>query len=316
MQRVDFYGDSYTQGYGISEKSHRFSTVLCQMMGWRESNYGAGGTMAADPEQSGAIAHNASHIKDSSISIWLLGFNDANYYGKDSGLHDFLTCVESDAALLAIPASRRLSHDDSRITYHGNWTSVPALGGMHIARRGASATFTLSGKTILIGTALSVDNPGAIRVVVDNAERAVFQCRMEQPTAHRAILQPALVKITDLAPGVHAVECDADGDGEAALCWAAGLDGTSLSPRVYVGGVVACGPSGYAATNGSLEASDLFSTNLERSMNQLASFGLNIRYSRPTLDLSTQLAADRVHPNDDGYLSIARQIASVMSATP
>ena len=60
----------------------------------------------------------------------------------------------------------------------------------------------------------------------------------------------------------------------------------------------------------------LFSTNLERSMKQLASFGLNIRYSRPTLDLSTQLADDRVHPNVDGHLSIARQIAAVMSAQP
>lgn len=291
-------------------------------MGWRESNYGVGGTMAADPEQSGAITRNAPYIKDSSVSIWLLGFNDVNYYGTDSGLGDFLTCVESDAALLAIPASRRLAHDDPRITYHGDWTSVSTLGGLHIGRRGASATFALSGSTILIGTVLSVGNPGAIRVVVDHAERAVFPCRMEEPTAHQAILQPALVKITDLAPGVHAVECDVQGNGEvgggsggeAAICWAAGLDGTLLAPRVYVGGVVACGPSGYAATHGSLAASDLFSTHLERSMKQLASFGLNIRYSRPTLDLATQLADDRVHPNDDGYLSIARQIAGVMSA--
>lgn len=39
-----FLGDSYTEGTGASSSSHRWTTLVANRMGWREANFGQGGT--------------------------------------------------------------------------------------------------------------------------------------------------------------------------------------------------------------------------------------------------------------------------------
>lgn len=44
---IGFLGDSITEGVGASDVSKRFSSVLCEMLGAKECNYGVGGTRIA-----------------------------------------------------------------------------------------------------------------------------------------------------------------------------------------------------------------------------------------------------------------------------
>ena len=44
QQVAAFLGDSYTWGWGIPNRDRRWSTQVAQRMGWREKNFGVGGT--------------------------------------------------------------------------------------------------------------------------------------------------------------------------------------------------------------------------------------------------------------------------------
>jgi lysophospholipase L1-like esterase len=44
QQVAAFLGDSYTWGWGIPNRDRRWSTQVAQRMGWKEKNFGVGGT--------------------------------------------------------------------------------------------------------------------------------------------------------------------------------------------------------------------------------------------------------------------------------
>lgn len=47
MKTIGFLGDSITCGYGLSDSSKRYATIVSQMLGMTEENYGITGTLVA-----------------------------------------------------------------------------------------------------------------------------------------------------------------------------------------------------------------------------------------------------------------------------
>ena len=62
MTQALFYGASTVQGDGASEPGKRFSTVVCQALGWDEINLGIGGSTMTGRDDAGLIVSEESGI--------------------------------------------------------------------------------------------------------------------------------------------------------------------------------------------------------------------------------------------------------------
>lgn len=62
MSRAVFFGASSVEGIGASSPDKRFSTLVCQTLGWEEINLGVGGTTMTGRDDSGLIADEESGI--------------------------------------------------------------------------------------------------------------------------------------------------------------------------------------------------------------------------------------------------------------
>lgn len=62
MTKAVFFGSSTAEGTGASTPAHRFSTVVCQALGWDEINLGVGGTAMTGRGEDGLLAEEESGI--------------------------------------------------------------------------------------------------------------------------------------------------------------------------------------------------------------------------------------------------------------
>jgi len=62
MTKSVFFGASTVEGAGASTPEHRFSTVVCQTLGWQEINLGVGGTTMTGRDDKGMIVDEESGI--------------------------------------------------------------------------------------------------------------------------------------------------------------------------------------------------------------------------------------------------------------
>ena len=62
MTKAVFFGASTVQGDGASSPDKRFSTVICQILGWEEINLGIGGTTMTGRDDKGIIVDEESGI--------------------------------------------------------------------------------------------------------------------------------------------------------------------------------------------------------------------------------------------------------------
>ncbi|PZS29905.1 MAG: SGNH/GDSL hydrolase family protein [Pseudonocardiales bacterium] len=71
-----FVGDSYTVGFGASDLSHRWSTLVAQHFGWTEKNFGIGGTGYAAAAPAYPTRIPAVAAVNPEVVIVSGGFND------------------------------------------------------------------------------------------------------------------------------------------------------------------------------------------------------------------------------------------------
>jgi lysophospholipase L1-like esterase len=62
MTKAVFYGASTVEGTGASTPEKRFTSVLCQTLGWQEINLGIGGTTMTGRDDKGMIVDEESGI--------------------------------------------------------------------------------------------------------------------------------------------------------------------------------------------------------------------------------------------------------------
>jgi lysophospholipase L1-like esterase len=81
-----FLGDSYTWGWGITERSRRWSTLVAHQMGWEERNFGVGGTGYSTYSDKGqAYRYRADEITAVAPNIVVVsgGVNDRRDIASD-----------------------------------------------------------------------------------------------------------------------------------------------------------------------------------------------------------------------------------------
>ena len=92
-KKAAFLGDSITEGVGVSDQQHRYSSVLCNSLGMTEINLGVSGTVycTGHSNRASRISDVAKIPYDSDVVIVLLGINDFDQaiVGKFAELGEF-----------------------------------------------------------------------------------------------------------------------------------------------------------------------------------------------------------------------------------
>ena len=84
--KIAFLGDSITCGYALSDATKRYTTVLCERLGWREENHGITGTLIAkaglNRTDGKDFVSRLRLIDDADIAVIFGGTND--YFWSDA----------------------------------------------------------------------------------------------------------------------------------------------------------------------------------------------------------------------------------------
>lgn len=327
------YGDSITKGTtGPSSLPNSYAVLLATAKGWTLTNTAVDGAMIPDV----AEAVYATTVGTDYAQFWLQdGTNDQRTYGtSDLALRVFR---EGHAALLtylAIPhASKILGTDTSKITYTGTWANSPVgnpwqtqIGRTSTNAAGSTATFTVSGRAIYIGTLYqhgATPNNATYSIAVDGGTAVTYPVDpgfLMGTVLGNHTWGPRLIRIAGLSEGFHTVVLtvvSAPAAGDAVyLSWVAGSGGVNqlTGPNVYVGNVPRFTAAGYVAVGGSDANVKLYNRAIRANVNMLQGDGLNIALvdGSSYLDPAVDTTGDGVHLNDAANVKLANAYKFVM----
>ncbi len=346
-----FFGDSVTVGFNPTTPqpqpnlTNRFSTLLCAALSLNENNFGVPGSQIADA-QADMITTNTYAISNSTVSVWLAGYNDVFWFGTNAAaLTDNLAAVESLAAWLAIPTSLRVPSSqnnlngftygvsNSTIYFQSGWAPLIPLGGLEYSQQANAATFYFSGNTLLIGTARISGSGGNVVVQVGDAvngnllpvySTTTYSClRTSADTGpgpqysgfgNRAY-SPGLIIVTNLTANRHYCIFTPQSGATTYLGWYASY-ATNQLPKVVLTGTQKIAGSNYANVNlpplyvkGSDLAVSDYSLMLSNAAVTLAHVGLNVSWVPvPILNSNSDYFSDGIHPNASGHQKLATAI--------
>lgn len=93
--KINFLGDSITEGAGASAHEKRYSTLACKMLGAEESNYGIGGTRIAkqvkrtnNPDDDVFMCRAVKMPKDADFTFVFGGTNDYGHGDAKLGVFE------------------------------------------------------------------------------------------------------------------------------------------------------------------------------------------------------------------------------------
>ena len=350
-----FFGDSVTVGFNPTSQqpnlTNRFSTLLCSNLSMAEANYGVGGSQIADG-QADAITANTYTISNSTLSVWLAGYNDVFWFGTNqAALTDNQEAVNSLAAWLGIPTSLRVSETNvllgalnpwtNSIYFPPGWSSLPnTLGGLAYSTQPNAALFYFSGNTLLIGTARLNGNAGSVVVTVgDYVDGNIlptyatntYSCYRTSPntgpgpansTFGYRSYSPGLIIITNLTANRHYAFFTPQSSADTFFGWYASFS-TNLLPEVMLAGTLKIAGSNYLDANlpagyfqGSDQAVNDYSQILSNSAATLSGVGLNVQWAPvPVLNSNTDYFFDGIHPNSNGHRKIALALQAALTGT-
>ena len=93
MTKAVFFGSSTVEGEGASQPEKRFTTIVCQTLGWHEVNLGVGGTTMTGRDDAGMLADEESGIGRAPDVLqanpdWVLILFGANDFAQSKPLGD------------------------------------------------------------------------------------------------------------------------------------------------------------------------------------------------------------------------------------
>jgi hypothetical protein len=258
-----------------------------------------------------------STVVPSTLSIMLLGTNDAKHFGNNAVA---LTCFEynlySYLVKLGILTSDIIYAQDDSIVYTGTWGNIDVGWGNHskfTTKANATASFSVKGSIIYIDTLQSCGGTKDIKVEIDGVDMGIFGGK----TLRQTILMkganithaPYLLRFAGLENTVHKVVLTAISDKWCVwFNWVAATDGSLKdAPYVYVGN---CLPS-----KGNESAADSYNAVIENCVKTLVSDGLRVILVDvyASINKATDLSLDG-YLNNFGHRHIAD--AFLLAITP
>lgn len=302
------FGDSITFGIGPADPSHGYAYLLAAAQKWVLIDKAVSGSQAADQ----ADAIYATTTVAQAPYTYMIGTNDNIVYGANADQTTiFREAHLIELAWLGLPANAKITGHSANVNFSGSWvdsigTASPGYGiGRVSSTQGDTLSFSVSGKTIYLGTIVSYYNRGQFSLSVDGTSQGNYNCYPAAPvdTYLNRVYSPKGIRITGLTDGPHqvtlTVTSDTNPQNKVFFDWAAGTGNVSASslPVVYAANVprqsTDAGP-GYTIWD--------YSNIIASNVRTLAGDGLNINYvdAASYINQSTDLVPDGIHPNDTG----------------
>ena len=308
-------GDSVTYGWGLTNQSDSFVSIIAAQKNWYMLNKSVPGSK---------VAHMATQaysipVDEFTKTIMSGSGNDAFLFQLNSGaLAYFKPGLKSVLAWLAIPNSEKVLGIGPEViyteqwypiqthSYVGKWSNVP----------GATASFQLPHQTILISTLLLSSGGGTMNVKVDGVDYGNYSQNNGLNYGKNNVgytgeqgFTPYLIEILGLSSSVHNVVLTNVNGGYVYFEWAAGISGQQrTSPSVWMGN------THYQVLNPSWNpAVNAYNQLIEESVNEVRAWGLNVKL----IDINSILLPEDMHPdgshvNPSGNAKIAGEYLEII----
>jgi len=308
------FGDSITAGLQASDAQHRFLNLVANNSKiapkyWSIDNQGANGKEAAD------IA--ASYVYPDSVatlgkSLGLMGYNDMRHWGTDATAEtEFEKILYVIAAWNSIPHANKKTGQGSGMTCSGTWANTSVYGGAlskYASTQNDYVEFTVSGTVVYIGLTALYTSGGSYSITVDTVEKATGNCTFTKAPVSGLTYTPFLERIAGLSDSNHTVRVTVtSATGNVYFDWAAGNENTTnffLGNCLHMNNYTVVGAPW---ASGSDTAVDQYNATISGVASTLLDDGLKVHYVDADVyyNLSTDVGADGIHPNDSGHGHIA-----------
>jgi lysophospholipase L1-like esterase len=315
------FGDSITAGNAASTTALRYTNLICAGKNYTLTNVGVSGSQLADTGQIDLIYATASWY-DQTYTL-LSGVNDMRTRGTNAALlQNYEDALMAALAWLAIPSNRRtLGSAGSAV---GTWSATTRYAittGKKSSTTGDTLSFTARGSVVYVGATRLTTAGGAFTVSVDGTVFGPYLCSGGDTTAWGKVYSPFLVRIANLPDIDHLVVVTLTSSAEVQIDWCGANGGISLrtGPNVFCGNCCRLNSTGYASGAPYDQGSDTAVYGINRRIlavcKRLAADGLNVVAvdSSAFYDVTTDISADGIHPNDTGMAHIASAFLQAMN---
>lgn len=324
MSTLVAFGDSITLGTGASDQAHRYIEVVAAAKSWTLTNNGVSGARLNDPGITDAIY--ATTVTDTDNYSLLIGTNNMHLNATDAAYQDsFRSNLAAVLAWSAISSGYKQTAVN-RSSETGTWTTNAGTiyGGMgkKSTTNGSTMTFTAHGSAVYVGYIRTNAGAGTFTVSVDGTVKAnvatigSVPARSDSAGAYGA----GLIRIPNLMNVSHTVMITVTSPTNAAntvyIDWVSGngLIDSYTGPNVWCGNVI-LGTS-YGTTGGSNTSVGQYNSAIGEVTTALASDGLLVGHVDciNAVDISSELDADGIHPNDAGHANMASAFLTHMNS--
>lgn len=312
------FGDSITVGfYASNQATTAWIPLLADLRDWTVTNYAVGGQTVIT--QAGAI-YTGTILRDS-ISTIMLGTNDELSMTTANQRTDWDKIEIIQIAYRAIANNKKIfGTDTTKVFYTGSWSNTIQFGlGKNTTELNATATFQVFGESIImgfIGNDITQGNTAEFSITVDGIDKGTYPISF-LTALPGLVYAPFGVIVDGLSKSLHTVEIrKTTSSGRIWFDWAAGIDKDDIiRPYVYVANIIYQTAAGYAVNGGSDANIDAFNIIIADNVNYLNELGLNVYLVdlNTTLNITTDLYTDGIHPDDDGHLKIANKFNSIIN---
>lgn len=326
MSTLVAFGDSITAGTGASDQAHRYIEKVAAAKSWTLTNNGVAGARLNDPGVTDAIY--ATTVTNSDNYTLLIGTNNMHSDNTNISYQDsYRANLLAVLAWLSLPNKQKAINRDSETgTWTTNASSIYGGMGKKSTTVNSTMTFTTRGNVVYIGYIRTNSGAGSFSVTVDGTLKATVSTvgsvdsRSDSAGAYGA----ALVRIPDLTDTTHTVVITVTSATNSLntvfIDWVSGngVLECSTGPNIWVGSVILGTAASYTAVGGSDMAVGQYNSIIGEVASQLASDGLKTVHVDciNSLNVSTDMDTDGIHPNDTGHDNISKAFLANMSADP
>jgi hypothetical protein len=289
------FGDSITFGVGADWP---YLNAVSAYYDAPRINKGISGSQAA--HQANAAIYG-TQFTPNDVSLFLTGYNDMRYFGASSDQYQ----ASLKTILAYMGTSARI--DATAMTAGGTWLKTPVNPiGRYTTTPGSTLSTTVSGSVVYVASMQMVGVAGTYKITIngvdygpyDTSGGAVYNTGSWNPVLRRIEglpLGPKTVTVTHIA-------------GQTFVDW---VGSPAPSQRVYVAGCLKMPPAAYGLwppfNKGSDAIAEQYTAIIQAEVDAAAADGLRVSYVDvgPDFDVTKHMAADAIHPEDSGQMSIA-----------
>lgn len=308
------FGDSVIRAQSPSVIASPLSVQVAKNRMCLEHNFGADGT--------GIVAHAATiyqkSIQNDQNYLLLTGINDQRTWNASTpGKDTYQQALKAVAAFLGIPFYKKTLGQAG--SFGGSWSNYANYGGAigkTSSSNGATATFTVTGSTILVGTT-RVPSGGTFTVTIDGAAQTSIPCVNSATDVQSLTYAPQLTIYSGLSNTSHTIILTVSGGAACDVDWVAGLSAVDANyPFVYIGNCLRMNSTGYGTYGGSDSTVATWNGLISTCLADVIATGLRVTPCDVSAAFDPSVGAniqgDGVHPTQTGHDVIAAKFISYM----